>query len=62
VVLFGSVLRPEVDHLSDVDVAVEVRPKEPEPELARAKNERRARDLERGGHRFRGVLDWHLCW
>jgi predicted nucleotidyltransferase len=57
VVLFGSMLKPEVDLLSDVDVAVEIMPKEADAERARAKNERRARELERLGYLFRGFLD-----
>ena len=62
VVLFGSMLKPEVDRLSDVDVAVEIVPKEADPDRARAKNERRARDFERLGRRFRGFLDREFCW
>jgi predicted nucleotidyltransferase len=62
VVLFGSMLKPEVDLLSDVDVAVEIVPKEADAERARAKNERRARDLERLGYHFRGFLDRQVCW
>ena len=35
VVLFGSMLKPEVDRVSDVDLAVEIVPKESNPERAR---------------------------
>src|SRR4029077_7925094 len=42
VVLFGSMLKPEVDRVSDVDLAVDIAPKESNPERARA-NQRTAR-------------------
>jgi hypothetical protein len=62
VVLFGSMLKPEVDRPSDVDIAVEIAPKEADPERARSKNESRARKLEANGHHFRGLLGLQLCW
>jgi len=62
VALFGSMLKPEVDRPSDVDIAVEIVPKEANPERARKKNERRAQEQEAKGHRFRGLLDRHVCW
>jgi predicted nucleotidyltransferase len=62
VVLFGSMVKPEVDRPSDVDIAVEIVPKEADPERARAQNERRAQQLEAKGHRFRGLLDRYVCW
>ena len=62
VVLFGSMVKPEVDRPSDVDIAVEIVPKEADPERARAKNERRAQELEAKGHRFRGLMDRYVCW
>jgi hypothetical protein len=37
VVLFGSMLQPEVDRPSDVDLAVEIAPKEADAEVARAR-------------------------
>jgi len=46
VVVFGSMLKPEVDRVSDVDLAVEIVPKESNPERARAINERRVLELE----------------
>ena len=54
VVLFGSMLKPEVDRVSDVDVAIEIVPKESNPERARAINERRVLELELLGRRFLG--------
>jgi predicted nucleotidyltransferase len=62
VVLFGSMLKPEVDRPSDVDIAVEIAQKEADPEKAREKNERLARKRETKGHHFRGLLDRQLCW
>jgi len=54
VVLFGSMLKPEVDRVSDVDLAVEILPKESNSERARAINERRVLELELLGRAFAG--------
>jgi predicted nucleotidyltransferase len=62
VVLFGRMLKPEVDRPSDVDIAVEVIPEDADRKRAREKNERRVHVLEANGHRFRGVLDRQMCW
>jgi hypothetical protein len=62
VVLFGSMLKPEVARPSDVDVAIEIVPKEANPERACSQNEKRANELERKGRRFRGLLDRQFCW
>jgi predicted nucleotidyltransferase len=62
VVLFGSLLRNEVDRLSDVDLAVEVLPKIADRERLAAKNRRRVEALLRAGHVFRGILDIHSYW
>jgi predicted nucleotidyltransferase len=62
VVLFGSMLRLEVDRLSDVDVAVEVARKEADFERARLQNQQRAEELAEGGRRFRSFLEWEACW
>jgi predicted nucleotidyltransferase len=59
VVLFGSILRTDVDRLSDVDLAVEVLPKIAEREKLAARNLRRVESLVRAGHvylAFRGLL------
>jgi predicted nucleotidyltransferase len=45
VVLFGSMLKPEVERLSDVDLAVEVASKEADFDRARAKNYQRVEKL-----------------
>jgi predicted nucleotidyltransferase len=62
VVLFGSMLKPEVERVSDVDLAVEIVSKESNPERARAINERRVQELESVGRSFRSFLDRELFW
>ena len=62
VVLFGSMLRGDVDRLSDVDVAVEVLPKIADRVKLAARNRRRVEALARAGHVFRGVFDVQLHW
>jgi predicted nucleotidyltransferase len=54
VFLFGSLLRQDVDRLSDVDLAVEVLPKIADRERLAAKNRRRVEALLSAGHVFRG--------
>jgi predicted nucleotidyltransferase len=62
VVLFGSVLKPEVERLSDVDLAVELTSKEPDFELAQARIQQRAEELANTGRRFRNVVEREDCW
>lgn len=62
VVLFGSILKPEVERLSDVDLAVELAPKEDDFDRARAGNYQRVEELALQGHRFRNFLDREGCW
>ena len=62
VVLFGSMLREEIDRVSDVDLAVEVLPKITDQEELAAKNRRRVERLLSAGHRFRNILDMHFYW
>ncbi len=61
-VLFGSMLKPEIDRVSDVDLAVEIAPREPDKKKFDAKVRRRAADFEERGERFHGLLGRHLCW
>jgi len=61
-VLFGSMLKPEVDRLSDVDLAVELARKESDFKLARLQNEQRAEELSGIGRRFRNFLEREGCW
>jgi predicted nucleotidyltransferase len=62
VVLFGSMLKPEVDRLSDVDVAIELATKETDFDRAREQNYARAEELEDHGQRFQNFLDREFCW
>jgi predicted nucleotidyltransferase len=62
VVLFGSMLRSEVDRLSDVDLAVELARKETDVERGSQQNRQRAEELAEQGHRFRNFLEWEVCW
>ena len=62
VVLFGSMLKPEVVRLSDVDVAVELTRKEPDFDRAQEQNRQRAEELANLGRRFRNILEWEGCW
>jgi predicted nucleotidyltransferase len=62
VILFGSYLRAEVNRLGDVDVAVELQPKEADRSRLRELNYRRAAEWERNGHRFSRVLDRESWW
>jgi predicted nucleotidyltransferase len=51
VVLFGSFLRDGVDRLSDVDVAVQLEPKQRDVERAWVLNEERVAELTSKGQR-----------
>jgi predicted nucleotidyltransferase len=62
VVLFGSMLKPEVEQLSDVDLAVELASKESDFDRARVKNYERVDELATQGHRFRNFLEQEGCW
>jgi predicted nucleotidyltransferase len=62
VILFGSMLRDGLDRLSDVDVAVQLEPKQQDGERARMLNKRRAVEVERKGHPFGGFLEREFYW
>ena len=62
VIVFGSYLRAGVDRLSDVDIAVELAPKERRRNDFRELNYRRVAQAESKGHRFSGILDRELWW
>src|ERR1700688_892749 len=62
VVLFGSMLKPQVERLSDVDLAVELASKEKDFDRARVKNYERVEDLATQGHRFRNLIEQEACW
>lgn len=61
-VLFGSLLKPEVQRLSDVDLAVELTRKETNYERARELNRQRAEELASRGRQFRNILEVEFCW
>jgi len=48
--------------LSDVDLAVELAPKEEDLRRACARNYERVEELAAHGHRFRNFLDREGCW
>ena len=62
VVLFGSMLKAEIDRLSDVDLAIEVASKETDFDRARVKNYERVEELSLLGHRFRNFVEREGCW
>lgn len=62
VVLFGSMLKPEIDRLSDVDLAVELASKETDFDRARVQNYERVEKLALQGHRFRNFVEQEGCW
>jgi predicted nucleotidyltransferase len=62
VIIFGSYLRTDMDRLGDVDMAIELQPKEKDRKLLRELNYRLAAQSEREGHRFTGILDRELWW
>ena len=55
-------LKPEVERVSDVDLAVEIVEKEADSERARSKNCDRVEELAAAGHRFRNVVEMAGCW
>jgi predicted nucleotidyltransferase len=63
VVLYGSLLHQETDRPSDVDLAVEIAPKETDFERLTAQNYERVEHLRARGRRFRSVVEitgwWH---
>lgn len=62
VVLYGSMLKPDVERLSDVDLAVQLVPKEADRERAQLLNQERVEELAARGHEFRSILDVGHCW
>lgn len=62
VALYGSMLRPEVERLSDVDLAVQMVAKEPDFERLRKANAERIEQLAVLGQRFSNFLEEQFCW
>jgi hypothetical protein len=55
-------LKPEVERLSDVDLAVELASKDADFDRARVTNYERVEELATQGHRFRNFLEREGCW
>lgn len=62
VVLFGSLLNPNTDRPSDVDLAVEILPKTEDWDRHVEENNRRVEELAALGHRFRNSVEYAACW
>jgi predicted nucleotidyltransferase len=62
VALYGSMLRPEVERLSDVDLAVQLVAKEADFERLRKANAERVEQLAILGQRFSNFLEEQFCW
>jgi predicted nucleotidyltransferase len=62
VVLFGSMLNPNTDRPSDVDLAVEIVPKTESWDRHVEDNNRRVQELAARGHRFRNSVEYAACW
>jgi predicted nucleotidyltransferase len=62
VALYGSMLRPEVERLSDVDLAVQLVAKEADFERLREANAERVEQLAILGGRFSNFLEEQFCW
>ena len=60
--LYGSMLRPEVERLSDVDLAIQLVPKEADFERLREANAERVEQLAHLGQRFNNFLEGQFCW
>jgi predicted nucleotidyltransferase len=60
--LYGSMLRPEVNRLSDVDLAVQLVGKETDIDRRQEANAVRVEQLAIEGRRFGSFLDEQFCW
>ena len=55
-------LKAAIERSSDVDLAVELAPKETNFDRARVKNYERVEELATKGHHFRNFLEREGCW
>jgi predicted nucleotidyltransferase len=62
VVLFGSMLNPDIDRPSDIDLAVEIVPKIADWNVHIQKNNDRAQELIMLGHHFRHSIEYAVPW
>ena len=62
VALFGSMLNPDTDRPSDIDLAVEIVPKITDRDIHLEKNTERVQELITLGYRFRHSIEYAACW
>src|SRR3954451_5109597 len=62
VALFGSMLNPDIDRPSDIDIAVEIAPKITERDSHIKKNNERVQELITLGHHFHHTIEYAACW
>ena len=62
VALFGSMLNPDTDRPSDIDLAVEIVPKIADWDSHIEKNNERVQELMTLGHHFRHTIEYAACW
>ncbi len=62
VALFGSMLNPDTDRPSDIDLAVEIVPKIADWDSHIEKNNERVQELMTLGHNFRHTIEYAVCW
>jgi predicted nucleotidyltransferase len=62
VALFGSMLNPDTDRPSDVDLAVQIIPKTADWDSHNEKNNERAEQLMMLGHHFHHTIEYAACW
>jgi predicted nucleotidyltransferase len=62
VALFGSMLNPDTDKPSDIDLAVEIVPKIADWDSHIEKNNERVQELMTLGHHFRHTIEYAACW
>ena len=62
VALFGSMLNPDTDRPSDIDLAVEIVPKIADWDSHIEKNNDRVQELMMLGHHFRHSIEYAVCW
>ena len=62
VALFGSMLNPDTDRPSDIDLAVEIVPKIVDWDSHIEKNNERVQELMTLGHHFRHTIEYAACW
>jgi predicted nucleotidyltransferase len=62
VALFGSMLNPDTDRPSDIDLAVEIVRKIADWDSHIEKNNERVQELMNLGHHFRHTIEYAACW